>query len=185
MIPLLTERLILRAWRPEDKPPFAALNGDPEVMRYFPATLGREQSDALAEQFAAELARDGMTFFAVEEQAMGRFIGVIGLRRLPGRLPIAPGVEIGWRLAAEAWGRGYATEGARAALRWAFETLTLPEVLAYTAAGNAASRRVMEKIGMVRWTEADFAHPELPARHRLSRHVVYRAIRADGRPLSG
>lgn len=184
MIPLVTERLVLRPWREEDKPPFAAINADAEVMRYFPSTLSRAESDERVERFNAAILDNGFSFFAAEEQITGRLIGTIGISRVSEPLPVAPAVEIGWRLAAEVWRRGYATEGARACLQFAFDELRLPEVIAMTAAGNVASRRVMEKIRMVRNAGQDFDHPMIEPGHPLRRHVVYRIKRGDWMPTA-
>lgn len=173
MIPLVTERLILRTWRDEDRAPFAAMNADPVVMRYHPATLTEDESNAVVDRFERSYSDTGMTFFVTEEQASGRFIGIIGMKPVSDQLPIAPGVEIGWRLIADVWGQGLATEGARAVLRAAFEDQGLDRLLACTASQNGASRRVMEKIGLLRDADADFDHPALPPDHALMRHVVY------------
>jgi RimJ/RimL family protein N-acetyltransferase len=179
MIPLVTGRLILRAWREEDRVPFAALNADPEVMRFFPNPLTRDESDALFERLAGLYAAAGMTLFATEEQASGRFIGLIGLMPVRADLPLAPAVEIAWRLARDVWGRSYATEGARAALRLAFDDLALEEVVAMATPLNVASLRVMEKIGLARDASADFDHPTIAADSPLRRHVVYRLRRTE------
>lgn len=173
MIPLVTERLVLRAWREEDKPPFATINADPVVMEHFPGPLNREQSDEFVDRLSATLQECGMTFFAAEEKASGRFIGLIGLMPVSANLPIAPAVQLGWRLAAGVWGHGLATEGARAALHAGFEDYGLKRQLAFTTPRNKASRRVMEKIGLIRNVAADFDHPDLEPDHPLERHVVY------------
>ncbi len=173
MIPMVTERLILRTWREEDRAPFAAMNADPEVMQHFPEPLTEEESKGLVDRFERIYADTGMTFFAAEEQASGRFIGTIGLKPVSGHLPIAPAVEIGWRLVADVWGQGYATEGARAMLRAGFEDYELDRLLAYTTPPNKASWRVMEKIGLLRDADADFDHPDLAPDHPLLRHIVY------------
>lgn len=176
MIPLVTERLILRSWRDEDRPPFAAMNADPEVMRYFPATLSREESDALVDRLIEAEQTFGMTFFATEEQASGRFIGLIGMRPSPDFLPTTPDVEIGWRLARDMWGRGLATEAARALLRVGFGELGIERIVAFTSTANLASRRVMEKIGLRREAEGDFDHPKVPD-GPLQRQVLYAVSR--------
>ena len=177
MIPLITERLVLRAWRDEDKPFFAAINADPIVMEHFAQTLTRQQSDDLVHRLSAALNESGMTMFAAEERASGRFIGMIGLRPVPTKLPIAPAVELGWRLNSDVWGQGLATEGARAALRTGFEEYGLDRQLAYTTPRNRASRRVMEKIGLLRNKAADFDHPDISSDHPLRRQIVYEVDR--------
>ncbi len=165
-----TERLLLRSWRAGDRDPYYRMNSDPLVMRFFPALLTREQSDAVADRIEAQLARRGFTFYAAELRETESFIGFIGLSA-PGFMP---GVEIGWRLAPQYWNRGLATEGARAVLRYAFENLALDEVVAFTVPANLPSRRVMEKLGMTHDPARDFDHPHVPEGHPLRRHVLYR-----------
>jgi ribosomal-protein-alanine N-acetyltransferase len=171
---LLTPRITLRGWRSEDLAPFAALNADPEVMRYFPATLTRAESDAFAERIEEHLARHGFGLWAVELFGEVPFAGYVGLAIPAFQAAFTPCVEIGWRLARAFWGRGYATEAARAVVTFAFATLRLPELVSFTVPENLASRRVMEKVGMTRDPADDFEHPGLPAGHRLRRHVLYR-----------
>ena len=121
---LVTERLLLRAWRPADRTPFAALNGDPEVMRHFPALLSRRESDSLADRIEEDLEREGWGLWAMEERATGAFLGFTGLQRPGFDAPFMPAVEIGWRLARPAWGHGYASEAARASTRSASASST-------------------------------------------------------------
>lgn len=168
----VTSRLVLRGWRSSDREPFAAVCADPEVMRYFPAVLDRAASDALAARASAQVDECGYGLWAVELAVSGEFIGFIGLAPVPAGVPGHGGLEIGWRLAKEHWGRGYATEGARAALDIAFEELAVPEVHSFTAIGNLRSRRVMERLGMERVGEFD--HPSVPVGSPLRRHVLYR-----------
>lgn len=171
---LETERLVLRPWRDADRAPFAALNADPEVMEHFPAVLGRLDSDAAAARFRARFDRHGWGLWALEVKGGPAFVGFAGLNPAPDAAPFAPAMEIGWRLAREAWGRGYATEAGRAALRFAFERLRLPEIVSFTTPLNRRSIAVMERLGLARDPRGDFAHPGIPAGHRLSRHVLYR-----------
>ena len=171
---LTSDRLGLRSWREADLAPFAALNGDPVVMEHFPAELTREQSDAMVGRLQAHEERDGCTFWAVDELATGRFVGMLGVlvqRDMDGVLG-GPTREMGWRLAPAFWGRGYATEGARACLRWAFAETDAERVVAFTTLDNARSERVMQRAGMQR--VAEFSHPRLLG-HRLERHVLYEA----------
>jgi RimJ/RimL family protein N-acetyltransferase len=183
---LRTERLLLRQWRASDRPAFAALNADPRVMEWFPETLTREQSDAMAESVERRMREQGYGLWAVEVPGAAEFIGIVGLNHLDTTLG-SPVVEVAWRLAADHWGRGYAPEAATASLSHGFGTLGLTEIVALTPVGNARSRRVMEKIGMTRDPRADFDHPELPPDSPLRRHVLYRITRAafdggDSRP---
>jgi ribosomal-protein-alanine N-acetyltransferase len=166
--------LLLRAWRPEDREPFAALNADPEVMRHFPATLSRAESDAVAAGIEAHFARHGFGPWAVELPGVAPFAGCVGLAVPAFEAAFTPCVEIEWRLARAHWGRGYATEAARAVAAFAFETLRLPDLVAMTVPDNVTSRRVMEKLGMTRDPAEDFDHPRLPPGHPLRRHVLYR-----------
>jgi ribosomal-protein-alanine N-acetyltransferase len=169
-----TERLILREWRRDDRDPFARLNVDPAVMEFFPALLTREESDAMVDRIEAHFAAHGFGVWATELKATGEFIGFIGLWIPKFKAHFTPCVEIGWRLAASHWGSGLATEGARAAVEYAFGELGLKELVSFTAVENARSRRVMEKIGMTHNAADDFDHPDLPDGHRLKRHVLYR-----------
>ena len=170
-----TERLILREWREEDRDPFFALNSDPAVMEFLPAGT-RADSDAAVERMIATQAEHGHCFWAVERKADGAFLGFCG--PMPAREPLNE-VELGWRLAREAWGHGYATEGARASLAWCWANLDTPTVMAITVPANLRSRRVMEKIGLTYVEGGDFDHPALPEGDPLRRHVLYR-IRRPG-----
>lgn len=171
---LRTERLLLRAWRAGDREPFARMNADPRVKEFFPAPLTRAESDALADRIEAHFAKHGFGLYAAELGAEGSFIGFIGLSVPPFEAHFTPCVEIGWRLAAEYWGRGLATEGAREVVRYAFEELGLDSLVSMTVPANLASRRVMEKLGMTHAPADDFDHPSLPAGHPLRQHVLYR-----------
>ncbi|NQD93684.1 GNAT family N-acetyltransferase [Pseudomonas sp. CrR25] len=178
-IELHTPRLLLRRWRGEDRAAFAALNGDPEVMRHFPACLGREESDRLAERIEADFACHGFGFWALERKDNGAFIGFTGLRPVAFDAPFCPAVEIAWRLARPYWRQGLASEAARAALSCGFGPLGLEQIVSFTAVENLASQGVMRAIGMQHEPAQDFAHPALPVGHRLSRHLLYRLTRAD------
>ncbi len=172
-----TPRLLLRRWRTADREPFSRMNVDPRVMRHFPSTLSRAESDALVDRIEAAFERQGYGLFAAELRGDGRFCGYIGLAEPAFEAHFTPCVEIGWRLDAEFWNRGLATEGAREVLRHAFETWGLEEVVSFTVPENLASRRVMEKIGMTHDAADDFDHPRFPEGHALRRHVLYRASR--------
>lgn len=172
-----TPRLLLRGWRETDREPFAAMNADPLVMRYFPSTLTAEESDALMEGIRSSLERRGFGLWALAIKGTDEFAGFLGLSVPSFETHFTPCIEIGWRLAARFWNQGLATEGAAAVLLHAFETLSLPEVVSFTSASNTPSRRVMEKIGMFRDPADDFDNPRLPEGHPLRRHVLYRARR--------
>jgi RimJ/RimL family protein N-acetyltransferase len=179
MVVLQTERLLLRRWRDADRKPFAALNADPRVMEFMPSLLSRDESDALADRIEAHFARHGFGPFAAEALPERKFAGFIGLMVPDFQAAFTPCVEIGWRLSFEHWGRGLATEGSHAGVRYAFERLRLDELVSFTVPANVRSRRVMEKIGMMRDLAGDFEHPKLPDGHPLRRHVLYRLERRD------
>lgn len=179
MMPLITPRLILRRWRPDDRAPFAALCADPEVMRHFPAPLSRADSDALADRIDAAITERGFGFWAVEVRSGPSFIGFVGLSQPSFR----PEIEVGWRLVRAAWGQGYATEAARAALAFGFGSLGLDQIISFTVPDNHRSRAVMVRLGMRHDPGDDFDHPALPPGHPLRRHVLYRLHRKDGPAL--
>ena len=168
-----TERLLLRQWCAEDRAPFAALNADPKVMAFYPAPLDRGASDALAARCQSLIAKQGWGFWAVETKNAREFIGFVGLHTPIAALPFSPCVEIGWRLAHQHWGKGFATEAANGALRVGFELLGLPEIVSFTSVRNLRSRAVMERLGM--WVEANtFEHPSVPVTSALRQHCLYR-----------
>ncbi|MCU1474501.1 GNAT family N-acetyltransferase [Amnibacterium sp.] len=173
----VTERLLLRRWREEDREPFAALNADPAVMEHFPATLSRPETDAFVDRLIQHHEQHGWGLWALEVRETGRFIGFTGLAvpRFPAHF--TPAVEVGWRLARAAWGHGYASEAARAAVGFGFDELGLDGIVSFTAVGNLRSRAVMERIGMTHDPADDFDHPVLPDGHPLRRHVLYRLRR--------
>jgi ribosomal-protein-alanine N-acetyltransferase len=177
---LTTERLILRPWREADLEPFAALNADPRVMEFMAGLLDRAGSDALVARAQAHFDTQGFGLWAMEVPGVAPFTGFVGLMRPRFEAHFTPCVEVGWRLAFAHWGKGYATEAARAALAFGFGTAGLDEIVSFTAAGNARSRAVMARLGMVHDPREDFDHPSLPADHPLRRHVLYRARRARG-----
>jgi RimJ/RimL family protein N-acetyltransferase len=177
-VTIRTDRLLLRQWRDEDLGPWAAMNADPEVREFFPELLTAEQAGASLHRFRARLAERGFGWWAVEVAGTGTFIGMAGLDTVDEGLPIH-GVEIGWRLAREAWGHGYATEAARAVLDDGFDRLGLPEILAVAVAGNERSQAVMRRLGMTHDPADDFDDPAVPA-GPLRRCVVHR-LRATSR----
>lgn len=175
-----TDRLRLIAWHERHLAPFAAMNADPEVMRYFPAPLTESQTRASVETWRAQFVDRGWSNWAVERKDTGEFIGFIGLSVPRRRLPFSPCVEIGWRLARRFWGLGFATDGARACLNVGFGRLGLSEVVSFTALANRPSRAVMTRIGL-RDTGKDFDHPAVPEGSPLRRHCLYALRREDWR----
>ncbi|MHC5538838.1 GNAT family N-acetyltransferase [Singulisphaera rosea] len=176
---LRTARLRLRPWCDEDLEPFAALNADPEVMECLPKRMSREESDALAARIRDRFREQGYGLWAVEVSGEVSFIGFVGLHHIRFEASFTPAVEVGWRLARGHWGKGYATEAARASLRFGFDQLGLKEIVSFTVPHNVRSRAVMERIGMTRRAEEDFDHPTLPEGHPLRRHVLYRVQRDE------
>ena len=173
----VTERLLLRRWRDEDRAPFAALNADPDVMEHFPARLTRAESDAFVDRIAQQLEDRGWGLWALEERSSGRFLGFTGLNAPGFQAHFTPAVEVGWRLARDAWGFGYASEAARAAAAVGFDEVGLDEIVSFTATSNVRSMRVMERVGMTHDRADDFDHPALAEGSPLRRHVLYRLAR--------
>lgn len=173
LIQLETPRLILRQWQDRDIEPFAAMNADPEVMRYFPQRLSRLKSDAMLKRCCELIEQRGWGFWAVEHKQTGELVGMVGLHQLQDEFSFSPCVEVGWRLTRQHWGRGYATEAANESLRFAFEQLQLASVVSFTSVVNQPSQRVMQRLGMTD-TGENFAHPKIPEGHSLSEHVLYR-----------
>ena len=171
---LYTDRLILRRWRPEDLGPFAEMNADLEVMKHMQRTLTTAESDAFAQRIEDEFDELGFGLWAVEVRSGASFIGFVGLHRVPFDAAFTPAVEVGWRLARQYWGNGYATEAARAAVEFGYRSAGLDEVVSFTTPGNVASWKVMERLGMVRDENSDFEHPEVPVGHPLRWHIFYR-----------
>lgn len=176
---LTTDRLLLRRWREEDQEPFRRLNNDPRVMEYLAGPMAPAFSDRLILRIEQHFERYAFGLWATEFRESGALIGFIGLSVPQFEAPFMPAVEIGWRLSADYWGKGLATEGARAAMRYGFETAGLPQIVSFTVPENLRSRHVMEKLGMVRNPKDDFDHPGLPLGHWLRRHVLYRLDRKN------
>jgi len=171
---LLTPRLNLRRWTQRDRGTFARINVDPEVMEYRFAPLSRRQSDALIDQQEASFSIRGFGLWAVERRYDRRLLGFTGLGTSEFDAPICPAVDIGWQLARDAWGYGYATEGARAVLTFAFHELGLAEVVSHTTRLNTRSRAVMSRLGMTHNPTDDFDGPWYPPGHPRRRFVLYR-----------
>jgi ribosomal-protein-alanine N-acetyltransferase len=171
---LRTDRLLLRAWRAEDREPFARMNADSEVMEFFVSAMVRAESDAFVDRIEADFVRRGFGLWAVEEIDPSEFIGYAGLSYQTFAASFTPAFEIGYRLARQSWGQGYATEAAKEAVRYGFEHVGLAEVVSMTALHNLRSQAVMKKLGMAHDTGDDFEHPGVPHGHPLQRHVLYR-----------
>jgi RimJ/RimL family protein N-acetyltransferase len=169
---LRTDRLLLRGWRAEDRERFAQMGADAEAMRFYPAMLTRAENHARVDQYEREWSRDGFGKWAVEIPGVAAFAGSIGLAVPAFEAAFTPCVEVGWRLAREHWGRGYATEAARAAIEFGFTQIELDEIVAFTVRANTRSVRVMEKLGMK--FAGEFDHPTMAEGHPLRRHVLYR-----------
>jgi RimJ/RimL family protein N-acetyltransferase len=168
---LETERLLLRRWKKEDYLPFYKMNSDPEVMELLLKVLTREESDALIDKLETYFDEHNYGYWALEEKSSGKLIGFTGL--MPS--PLDPSsIQISWRLMKEYWGKGYATEAARATIDFGLNQLKLSEIVSLTVPHNLRSRAVMERIGMTRNASDDFGHPLVPDGHPLKRHVLYR-----------
>jgi RimJ/RimL family protein N-acetyltransferase len=174
---ITTERLLLRRWREADREPFAAMNADPEVMRYFPSPLSTDESDRLIDRIEARFETVGIGQWAVERHEDGTLLGFTGLAPATFEAAFTPAIEVGWRFRRSAWGNGYATEAGRAALRFGFEHHRLPEILSWTSALNLPSIAVMQRLGMCSEPADDFDHPLISVGHPLRRHVLYRIDR--------
>ena len=157
-----TARLVLREWSDSDADPFAALCADVEVMEFFPSTMSREESSAMIDRVSQRISDDGFGLWAVEID--GHFAGYTGLSRASAisGTSFTPCVEVGWRLAKWAWGKGYASEAARESLRIGFQEFQLNEIFSWTTRTNVRSESVMSRIGMKRRPDLDFDHPNTP-----------------------
>jgi RimJ/RimL family protein N-acetyltransferase len=171
---LQTERLVLRRWHEDDRDAFAALNADPLVMEHFPEPLTRERSDLMLDAIDTALEENGFGIWAVEELRSGALIGFAGLAKVSFLAHFTPAVEVGWRLTPSAWGHGFATEAATAALDYGFTTIRLAEVVSFTTTTNRRSIAVMERLAMTHDPAEDFTHPQIAGSNPLSRHVLYR-----------
>ena len=180
---LHTDRLLMRRWTPEDRDAFAVINADPRVMRFLGGPLSSERSDQLANSIEERFDSQGFGFWALELVGEAPFIGMTGLNIPRFEAPFMPAVEVGWRLDSRYWGRGLATEAARASLDFAFGPLDLDEVVAFTAPDNSRSRRVMERLGMRRDPADDFDHPMIAEDSPLRGQVLYRIGRPEAARL--
>lgn len=167
-------RLVLRPWRQDDLEPLVAMSNDARVMEFFPSFHSRDECEAMMSRMINHHQEHGFGYWAVEIPGLTTFAGLLGLAVPRFAAHFTPCVEVSWRLMAEYWGQGYATEGAMAALRFGFEHIGLQEIISMTAVINQRSQRVMQKLGMTCNRDEDFDHPFVPAGHRLQRHVLCR-----------
>ncbi len=177
-----TDRLILRTCHKDDLGPMHEINQDPTVMEYLFPMVSKQETQALIDRIKKHQAQYGYSIYAVDLKSTHEMIGLIGLlhrTKAELDLPFTPSTEIAWRLSSKQWGKGLATEGAKAVLEYAFTVLDLPEIVSFTVVGNQRSRRVMEKIGLRYHPDADFDHPEVPDDSPLKRHVLYRLSKAQ------
>lgn len=181
ILELESPRLLMRQWRDADLSEFAAMGADPQVMRYFPALLSREESSAFIGRIREHFAQHGFGLWALEHKDSGALIGLTGLLQVGFAVPFTPAVEIGWRLARPHWGMGYASEAATTALRAGFEQLGLQQIISFTADSNLPSQKVMQAIGMQHDPYGDFLHPRLADGHPLKPHVLYRITQTQWR----
>ncbi|MAU23514.1 MAG: GNAT family N-acetyltransferase [Martelella sp.] len=176
-----TERLIIRNWEDRDRDLFHEINSDDTVMAFFPMRRTRAESDQLFDMIRAMIAETGYGFPAVELKENGEVIGFTGLNKVysadikPDGTP-----ELGWRMTTRHWGKGYATEAARAMIALAFDERGHDQLVSFAVADNHRSTAVMERLGMERDLAGDFDHPSIPDSHpHLKRHVLYRLHKAD------
>lgn len=170
---LETPRMWLRCWQAGDADPYATMNLDPEVMTFLRGTRSHDESLSHITDYRASLERHGYGNLVAEHKETGQFIGCIGLSDVPDYVPIAPAVDIGWRLRREFWGQGLASEGAKACLDHGLEHMGLKRIIAYTAEANLRSIRVIEKLGMSHAAHCDFDHPLMSATAPYCRQAVY------------
>jgi len=178
VIEVETDRLKLRQWKESDSPFFAEMNSDPVVMEYYPSVMSKAESDEMANKIQSLISSRGWGLWAVKEKHHKKFIGFVGLHEPIHELPFSPCVEIGWRLAKESWGKGYATEAAKAALNIAFGQLDLSKVYSFASVVNSRSRAVMDRLNMVN-THQNFEHPKVPVGSLLREHVLYEITKAQ------
>jgi RimJ/RimL family protein N-acetyltransferase len=174
-----TKRLLLRRWTDHDRKDFAQISADPEVMRYRLAPLSRRESDALIDQIEGSFDQNGFGLWAVERLEDGRLLGFTGFGTSEFDAPFCPAIDIGWTLARNVWGHGYATEGAVAAMDFAFDELKLSEVVAHTTQLNERSQAVMRRLGMTYDPGDDFDAPWYEVGHPRRRFVLYRMKDTD------
>lgn len=173
-----TERLILRTWRENDVYFYHQINQDKHVLEFLRFSLTLEQAQEFVGTANRHQDKHGYALWAVELKNTGALMGFIGLNYTDWKSHFTPAVEVGWRLGSQFWGKGYATEGARASLAYGFEHCGLKEIVSFTVPANTRSIRVMEKLGLRRDFDGDFFHPKVESGHKLSHHILYR-IKAE------
>ncbi len=169
-----TERLYLRTWQVLYAKPYFDINQDPKVIEFLLGSMSMEAVNQFMHDKNQQQEKRGFTLWATELKATSEFIGFIGLNYTDWEAHFTPAVEVGWRLGSQYWGKGYATEGAKAALAFGFNTVGLDEVVSFSVPMNQRSLRVMEKIGLQHDPADNFRHPKLALEHPLSQHVLYR-----------
>jgi RimJ/RimL family protein N-acetyltransferase len=169
-----TERLIIRPWRESDRAEYLATCNDEAVTAHLGGPAKIEDIDAAFGRIRKSQEENGFCFWAIERKLDGQFLGYCGLKVIADDVtPVKGEIEIGWRLRRDAWGQGYAFEAAQAALNWAWANLGVPRIVSFTTPPNEASWRLMERLGMTRRPDLDFAHPAFAPEHPLSRHITY------------
>lgn len=172
-----TERLTLRPPVARDLDFLSEMNQDPDVMAFMPSLMNREESERQLRRMSRHFQDWGFGIWLIERRNGGEPLGLAGLQKVDFEAPFAPAVEVAWRLVRSQWGNGYASEAARAALRFGFEALGLPEIVGFTTAANERSIAVFRRIGMPRDSAFDFEHPKLEPHHPLRPHVFFRLTR--------
>jgi RimJ/RimL family protein N-acetyltransferase len=175
---LKTDRLLLRQWTEGDFLPFTEMCSDKDVMEFFPKLQTQKESYEMAKKIQSLIKDRGWGFWALEIPEQHKFIGFVGLHTPKDSMPFSPCVEVGWRLSNRHWGKGYATEAAKAALEYAFNKLNLNEVVSFTTLANVRSMAVMQKIGMSN-SGQNFMHPDIEASHSQCEHVLYKINRSE------
>ncbi len=178
-----TPRLRLRRWTRSDLPVFSAMNADAQVNRHLLGPLDAATSRAMLQRIEAHHSVHGFGLWAMERRDDGALLGFAGLQIVPFDAAFTPAIEVGWRMLPSAWGHGYATEAARAAIDDGFARLSIEQVVAFTVHANSRSEAVMQRLGMQRDPAGDFEHPRLPDGHVLRPHRLYRLHRYDWKPL--
>ena len=172
-----TERIHLRRWEDDDRAPFARMNGDPMIMEYMPRPLTEADSNRLVDRFIQHYDKHGYGLYVLERKEDGAFMGFTGLQKVPFKAAFTPATEIAWRLDYAFWGKGYASEAAKAVLAHGFDAQGLDEIVAFTVHDNVRSIGVMENVGMSRVKGGAFDYPGMAKDHPLGSFVLYKAVK--------